>query len=1077
MGTLTTEFFVTGGTLRRDAECYVVRQADRELLAGLRQGKFCYVLTSRQMGKSSLMVRIAAQLREEGCGVVILDLTAIGQNLSAEQWYRGLLGQMGYQLELEDELIEFWRGNKELGAMQRWMRAIREVVLPCYPGPVVIFIDEIDAVLSLPFSTDKFFAAIREFYNRRTEDEELGRLTFCLLGVATPSDLIRDTRTTPFNIGQRIELHDFTEAEAVSLAQGLRHEEKTSVALLKRIHYWAGGHPYLTQRLCQAIADFNPQSAIGNQKGPQSVDRLCEELFFSPRAQERDDNLLFVRERMLHSEVELPSLLQMYKQVWRGRHLRDDEADPVMSVLRLSGIVRVESGRFRERNRIYARVFDREWIKTNMPDAEMQRQRTAFRRGLLRATAVAAVILAVMTTLVWFAIQQRNRAIEQGLINRRSLYAAHMNLAQQGWDTKNIEGMRELVESYLPQPGQEELRGFEWYYLWRLCHSFQTLRHGDSVTSLAFSPDSKMLATGSWNYTVRLWDVNTRQELSRFEGLENKAQVMAFYRVQAVAFSPDGKTLAIAGDDNTVRLRESASGKELLTLAGHLGNVTSVAFSPDGRVLASGSADSTVRLWERSTGRELLTLKGHKGRVFSVAFSPDGKLLASGTDEDVAASDHTVKLWDVTTGRELITFTGRKCAIRSIAFSPDGKLLASTTVDNIVILCDVLTGKVVKTFKGHTNLVSAVAFSPDGKRLASGSYDRTIKLWDVVGGQELVTLKGHSSNVNDLAFSPDGKTLASGSGDGIVALWEVTTIWEQSTLEGHRADISSVAFSPDGKTLASSSHDNTAKLWDVISGRPLAAFTGHTGWVRCLKFSPDGKTLATSSHDGTVRLWDLTSGREQTIFKGPGKLSSVAFSPDGNILAAGSDDGPVKLWDVASRQELATLIGHSDLVRCMVFSFDGKALATASYDGTVRLWDVASRQALFTFMGHAGPVFSVAFSPDGKWLASGSNDRTVKLLESATGALLNTLKGRSDGILSVAFSPDGKRLATASSDNTMKLWDTGHWQELSTFKGHSAAVASVAFSPDGQTLATGSDDWTVRLWRAASEKEVLIQNR
>jgi hypothetical protein len=253
MSTLATEFYVTGGTLRRDATCYVVRQADHRLHAGLKAGRFCYVLTSRQMGKSSLMVRTAARLREEGCGVAILDLTAIGQNLSAEHWYRGLLGQMGDQLELEDELIGFWRANKELGAMQRWMRAIRDIVLPRYlqhGGPVVIFVDEIDAVRSLPFPTDEFFAAIPEFYNRRTEDEELARLAFCLLGVATPSDLIRDMRTTPFNIGERIELHDFTEAESLTLVQGLNCETMTAAALLKRIHYWTNGHPYLTQRLC-----------------------------------------------------------------------------------------------------------------------------------------------------------------------------------------------------------------------------------------------------------------------------------------------------------------------------------------------------------------------------------------------------------------------------------------------------------------------------------------------------------------------------------------------------------------------------------------------------------------------------------------------------------------------------------------------------------------------------------------------------------------------------------------------------------------------------------------------------------
>ncbi len=181
------------------------------------------MLTSRQMGKSSLMVRTAARLREAGAGVVLLDLTAIGQNLTAEQWYSGLLTQTGQQLELEDELEEFWDSHPKLGPLQRWMQAIRRVLLPRYQGPVVIFVDEIDAVRSLPFSTDEFFAAIREFHNRRTEDEELRRLTFCLLGVAAPSDLIRDTRTTPFNIGQRIELHDFTAEEAAPLTAGFQH--------------------------------------------------------------------------------------------------------------------------------------------------------------------------------------------------------------------------------------------------------------------------------------------------------------------------------------------------------------------------------------------------------------------------------------------------------------------------------------------------------------------------------------------------------------------------------------------------------------------------------------------------------------------------------------------------------------------------------------------------------------------------------------------------------------------------------------------------------------------------------------
>src|SRR4051794_4102374 len=271
--TTTPGFYVTGGTLRQDAPSYVERQADRDLFEGLRRGEFCYVLTSRQMGKSSLMVHTAARLREAGVAVVVLDLTAIGQNLSAEQWYGGLLRRVGVQLdpdgELEEELDDLWFAQEaRVGPLERWMRALQQIVLPRTSGRIVLFIDEIDAVRSLPFSTDEFFAAIRECYNRRAQDPQFERLTFCLLGVATPSDLIRETRLTPFNIGRRIELSDFTPREAEPLAQGFGADDPAGQALLKRVQYWTNGHPYLTQHLCQSVAQDadNPKSKIQNPK-------------------------------------------------------------------------------------------------------------------------------------------------------------------------------------------------------------------------------------------------------------------------------------------------------------------------------------------------------------------------------------------------------------------------------------------------------------------------------------------------------------------------------------------------------------------------------------------------------------------------------------------------------------------------------------------------------------------------------------------------------------------------------------------------------------------------------------------
>src|SRR5215470_12297483 len=330
-------FYITGGTLRRDAACYVAREADSRLYESLTRGEFCYALTARQMGKSSLMVRAAARLREESAGVAVLDLTATGQNITAEQWYYGLLGQIGRQLDLEGEFREYWLSHMMFGPLQRWLGTIREILLPRYirhGARVVIFIDEIDAVRSLPFSTDEFFAGIRELYNARAEDAGLERLTFCLLGVATPSDLIRDTRTTPFNIGRRIDLSDFTEAEALPLAEGFNRDSSLSRELLQRVIWWTDGHPYLTQRLCQAVAE---DRSVTDDSG---VDRRCAEMFLSPQARGRDDNLLFVRERLLRSEIDLAGLLSLYAEARRRKRVRYEETDPFISVLRLSGVAR-----------------------------------------------------------------------------------------------------------------------------------------------------------------------------------------------------------------------------------------------------------------------------------------------------------------------------------------------------------------------------------------------------------------------------------------------------------------------------------------------------------------------------------------------------------------------------------------------------------------------------------------------------------------------------------------------------------------------------------------------------------------
>jgi outer membrane lipoprotein-sorting protein len=451
-------FYVTGGTLRADAPSYVERAADRELLQGLLASEFCYVLTSRQMGKSSLMVRTASRLRERGVHVAALDLTAIGQNISPNQWYDGLLLRLGRQIHLEDELEAFWASSERLGPCQRFFTAIRDLVLPhlahpAAPAPgqtptspapspaadaesgrpkprLVIFVDEIDTVRSLPFSTDEFFAAIRECYNRRSQDAELNQLTFCLLGVATPTDLIKDPKTTPFNIGRRIELNDFTEEEAFPLAAGLQLLSQASGAIdraaprrvLRRVLYWTGGHPYLTQRLCRATAEAATDArwVMGSE---EFVDQHCSELYLSSRARERDDNLIFVRERLLRAHGDVTGLLELYQRVHAGKAVLDDPANPLISVLRLSGITRVSNGLLDVRNRIYRQVFDKAWVAANLPGAELRRQHRAFRRGVLRGLGIATLALLIAVGgAVYKRHAQQTRLIESTLASFGSVY-------------------------------------------------------------------------------------------------------------------------------------------------------------------------------------------------------------------------------------------------------------------------------------------------------------------------------------------------------------------------------------------------------------------------------------------------------------------------------------------------------------------------------------------------------------------------------------------------------------------------------------------------------------------------------
>ncbi len=357
--TNASEFFVAGGTLRPDAPSYVKRPADDELFNLALAGEFCYVLTPRQMGKSSLMIRTARRLQEQGISTANIDLTGIGTDVSVEQWYLGLITRLKVQLNLSVYPDGWWSEHASLGAVQRFTDFLHDVLLAEIEGPVVIFIDEIDTTLNLDFSDD-FFASIRFTYNARASEPAYNRLTFVLLGVAAPADLIKDPGRTPFNIGQGIDLREFSREDAQILQQGLEAVcPEWGEAVFARIFDWTNGHPYLTQKLCLAVAE-----AGDGRWSDERVDELVERQFLSEEAR-RETNLQFVREKILNYP-QRRQLLSLYRKVYAGRRIGDDERSPIQSQLKLSGLVKAKDGCLHVRNEIYRRAFDLAWVRENM---------------------------------------------------------------------------------------------------------------------------------------------------------------------------------------------------------------------------------------------------------------------------------------------------------------------------------------------------------------------------------------------------------------------------------------------------------------------------------------------------------------------------------------------------------------------------------------------------------------------------------------------------------------------------------------------------------------------------------------
>ncbi|MBD2020642.1 AAA-like domain-containing protein [Leptolyngbya sp. FACHB-36] len=356
--------YQVGGSLEKDAPSYVVRQTDEEFYRALRSGEFCYVLNSRQMGKSSLRVQTMRRLQADGVACGVIDITSIGSHaITPAEWYLGIVRRLAKAFGTSGKTLKWWNNREGISPVQRLGEFIEEVLLVEVAQPIVVFIDEIDSVLRLEFKDD-FFALIRACYNQRAEKAEYGRLTFGLLGVATPSDLIQDKSRTPFNIGRAIELQGFQLAEAEPLVPGLEQKADHPQAVLRAVLTWTGGQPFLTQKLCQLIVESPFQIAAGSEA--ELVEQLVRSRIITNwEAQDEPQHLRTIRDRLLSNEQRSGRLLGLYQQILQQDGVAANDSPDQME-LRLAGLVVRRAGRLSSYNHIYLEVFNSEWLEQGL---------------------------------------------------------------------------------------------------------------------------------------------------------------------------------------------------------------------------------------------------------------------------------------------------------------------------------------------------------------------------------------------------------------------------------------------------------------------------------------------------------------------------------------------------------------------------------------------------------------------------------------------------------------------------------------------------------------------------------------
>ncbi len=1038
-----------GGSLPANAPTYVVRQADRDLQAYLQAGEFCYILTSRQMGKSSLKLRTIQRLVAEGVACVDIDLTGVGSaGIGAAQWYYSIADELATEFELEPELATFWHTHPHLSDVKRLGKFIDEIVLDRISGRIIIFVDEIDKVLSLGTFTDDFFGLIRKYAELQANSAKYQRLSFVLLGVAAPTDLIKDKQRTPFNIGRSIELNGFNKLtdDLSPLIQGLTDVSDHPNQEIEEVLNWTGGQPFLTQKLCQLVVEF-PAIAISEIVSTKIVENW----------KDRDNpvHLRTIEARLLANREISSYLLQQYRNIITSESSLGANHSREQQALKLSGLIVERDGKLQVCNQIYTRVFDRGWIDREL--ANICPYSTALTNWLDNGRPDTLLLRgdALDEAIVWKDFQwQHNQSI--GIDG-----AKFIDVSQATRTDRKLAKIKSRISKLIKILSILIVIGS--ILLFTLFWFDRSLKISDQINQLDQTS----------NQIVRQYEFAPIDTLKAAIVNANKSQ-----NIQSSSSSTYTAKLALQKIVDSIQ--------EIDEINTHQEGINAVNFCSNDRIIAAGS-DGTINLWDRQKQQEeqieIVTLKSEI-KINSVRQSSSNceDLFATGS------SDGTIALWQWNINQP--TKLDRPIAEKTNAHTPND-LDREGGVNNVLLTEDkryiFSTGKTdgiltkwsidlqnhqltqVWSHLAHVNGVMSLNINSQKNLIGTAGKDGTAKIWDLEGNL-INTLAGHIGSVNSINFKPMTfqasplYEIATGGDDGTVRLWTSDGKYLKS-INTHIGEVKTVRFSPDGKILATASakdpttsNGSSVRIWNLENGKLVTEFKGHQGAIDSMRFNPNFdrkddniRQLATSGQqDSMIRIWKIPE--IMTSNKHRDNITSVRFDPDNHrYFTTAGDDGKIIWWS----HQLGKIPQQQDSIDKK--NKDGKAVEFKS----IRIAPTSDKTSRLIAAGDTNGMISFLRIKDNK----------IKEIDS-----FNTNQAE---IQSIDWRYDNKSdrylLATTGvKGDSVRIWQLEirdnklvnrkliHKQDLEYLNKKYFAL-SLRFSKDGNNLAVGAEKGRVAL--------------